>query len=627
MKVKRKLFCTFLAVCFIFIVQPGTVFAAGERITVNGTNILQAPDQTVSCGSGTARYDSNTKTLTLENAVINTDSNGEPLLYGVNIEGEGVTVELIGNSTINAHYGIASSHPLNIRGTSGGKLTVRIDQNKDYSSFNARGIFVEGGGLTVRDANLELIIGDIGKENGQAIYICGNDNLISNSHIEITGRPGSGSSPEAKSQGINATGATSLTISDNASVIIKDINSGIGADSANLAVSGSQFSVNAEEYAIACQKLEIVDQAEVDVSVNTGVAMQANSDIIISQSSVNTESKQFNALLCGSLEIKDSSEVTANSYHPGLFATDKTVIKDSFVEANSTKDVSIYCKGAVEFTNSEVKAVDSTLVLGDISITGGKTEIGTGSITSKKEIHIGGIVTSNGVPSYDNIKNDSGDIVFGDADYSAVDTAITKAEALNKADYTNFEEVEKAIDAVVRGKNITEQDVVDGYAAAIETAVANLKPVSTDQNTYKIIEGGNQTIVIGKNKGVTIKVDGDFDKFVSVSVDGKEITKENYTAVSGSTIITLKPEYVNKLSAGTHTVAINYTDGTVETKLTLKEEGNQDTGTTEKPSQSQTNKDESAPGTGDKLPIGWIIALVLSAVVGLAACKYRMKLS
>lgn len=65
------------------------------------------------------------------------------------------------------------------------------------------------------------------------------------------------------------------------------------------------------------------------------------------------------------------------------------------------------------------------------------------------------------------------------ADYSAVDAALAKANALNKDDYENFNAVEDAINAVVRGKTLSEQTAVDAMAKAIETAIAALekKPV------------------------------------------------------------------------------------------------------------------------------------------------------
>ena len=61
------------------------------------------------------------------------------------------------------------------------------------------------------------------------------------------------------------------------------------------------------------------------------------------------------------------------------------------------------------------------------------------------------------------------------ADYSAVDAAIAKANALSKDDYKYFSGVEAAINDVVRGKTLREQDAVDAMAKAIEDAIAALQ--------------------------------------------------------------------------------------------------------------------------------------------------------
>ena len=74
---------------------------------------------------------------------------------------------------------------------------------------------------------------------------------------------------------------------------------------------------------------------------------------------------------------------------------------------------------------------------------------------------------------------------YKDADYTKVDAAIAKANALKKDDYKDFAGVEAAVKAVVRGKNITEQSEVDKMAKAIEDAIAALekKPASTKPGT------------------------------------------------------------------------------------------------------------------------------------------------
>ena len=66
-------------------------------------------------------------------------------------------------------------------------------------------------------------------------------------------------------------------------------------------------------------------------------------------------------------------------------------------------------------------------------------------------------------------------LVYKDADYTKVDEAIAKAKALNKDNYKDFSGVEAAVNAVVRDKNITEQSEVDKMEKAIEDAIAALQ--------------------------------------------------------------------------------------------------------------------------------------------------------
>ena len=72
---------------------------------------------------------------------------------------------------------------------------------------------------------------------------------------------------------------------------------------------------------------------------------------------------------------------------------------------------------------------------------------------------------------------------------------------------------------------------------------------------------------------ITIKESGEdnsFDHFVGVNVDGKELVKDvDYTVEKGSTIVTLKPETAEKLSAGDHTVTVIFDNGEVDTTLTV----------------------------------------------------------
>ena len=114
---------------------------------------------------------------------------------------------------------------------------------------------------------------------------------------------------------------------------------------------------------------------------------------------------------------------------------------------------------------------------------------------------------------------------YKDADYTKVDAAIAKANALNKDDYKDFSAVESAINAVVRDKNITEQSEVDKMAKVIEDAIAALKYKDADytkvdeaiakanalnKNDYKDftgVEAAVNAVVRGKNLTEQTEVD------------------------------------------------------------------------------------------------------------------------
>ena len=114
---------------------------------------------------------------------------------------------------------------------------------------------------------------------------------------------------------------------------------------------------------------------------------------------------------------------------------------------------------------------------------------------------------------------------YKDADYTKVDAAISKANALKKDDYKDFSAVESAVNAVVRGKNITEQGEVDAMAKAIEDALAALQYKDADytkvdeaiakakalkKDDYKdfsVVEAAMNAVARGKNITQQTEVD------------------------------------------------------------------------------------------------------------------------
>ena len=125
------------------------------------------------------------------------------------------------------------------------------------------------------------------------------------------------------------------------------------------------------------------------------------------------------------------------------------------------------------------------------------------------------------------------------ADYTKVDAAIAKANALNKDNYMDFSGVEAAVKAVVRDKNITEQSEVDAMAKAIEDAINALVRKSSggdDSDPTYAIEVGkdirNGTVTAnrryaerGDTVTITVKPDDGFklDDLTVTDKNGNEL--------------------------------------------------------------------------------------------------------
>lgn len=160
------------------------------------------------------------------------------------------------------------------------------------------------------------------------------------------------------------------------------------------------------------------------------------------------------------------------------------------------------------------------------------------------------------------------------------------------------------------GENYVESD---GNEAPVTTTIAltvRAAGISTKPETpikYKIIEGTDGTYILGSTEGYRLKANGDFDKFVSVEIDGNVVDSKYYTAKSGSTIIVFTAEYMNMFSIGKHTIKVNYVDGFADTTLTVKK------------------ATSVSPKTEDDIPIGlWMAVMTLSSA-GFAAFGIKKK--
>lgn len=94
------------------------------------------------------------------------------------------------------------------------------------------------------------------------------------------------------------------------------------------------------------------------------------------------------------------------------------------------------------------------------------------------------------------------------------------------------------------------------------TSNINLEVV-VEKIVYEVTEGANQKYTITKNNEAKFKINADFRLFDDgkVYVDNELVDLKNYTAESGSTIITLKKEFVDTLSVGEHTLKVLFNNG------------------------------------------------------------------
>ena len=90
-----------------------------------------------------------------------------------------------------------------------------------------------------------------------------------------------------------------------------------------------------------------------------------------------------------------------------------------------------------------------------------------------------------------------------------------------------------------------------------------------EQVAYEIINGTDSKWVENSESSIVISGNGELAKFTGVKVDGELIDSTNYIATEGSTIITLKADYLKTLSVGSHSFEIVWEDGMASTNFNV----------------------------------------------------------
>jgi len=161
---------------------------------------------------------------------------------------------------------------------------------------------------------------------------------------------------------------------------------------------------------------------------------------------------------------------------------------------------------------------------------------------------------------------------------------------------------------------------------AVLTVTENTTP-DPDPVDYDILDGANSSWTQNSDGSLSIRGSGAFSKFVGVKVDGSLVDAKNYTVKEGSTIVTLKADYLNNLSAETHTFEILWTDGSASTTFTITADSsdngnnNQNDNDNSNPDDNvlpdDSNKKYEAPKTGDDTPSVWLFILSILSGTGL----------
>ena len=151
--------------------------------------------------------------------------------------------------------------------------------------------------------------------------------------------------------------------------------------------------------------------------------------------------------------------------------------------------------------------------------------------------------------------------------------------------------------------------------------------------SYRITQGANSTWMQNTDQTLTVRANGELSKFTGVKVDGELIDEEHYTAVSGSTVITLQTDYLETLSVGTHKLTVVYTDGECSTNFKVKKATSGHTEFAEPSEPEETNEPaesdnpaKSNPGTGDgSNPALWFALMCVSCAGVLGTTIFSRK--
>ncbi|WP_417109067.1 hypothetical protein [Hominenteromicrobium sp.] len=494
---KKKLFAILLSIVIVAGLLPTVAFAEENyNLYVNGEQFT-SEKLSIACGEGTASYDPNTKTLTLNNAAItNGGKSDENPKYGIRVVGDtDLTIKLSGTNSITLDNGggifaDGSSDNYNIIGD--GKLTINVKWDALYT-LNGNISISEGAELDITSA----------EGCGITSY---NKGILSIDGAKV-----------AVSSYYTAASAKELEIKNNSEVVLSASEDQFNAvymgdenGAGKIEIINSKVEATSHYPALFTEGNLTVSGGEVKCTSTADGAIWTKGDILIKGGAKVTTYSEYPMGGDGTFTVEeaeiDARNTNANNI-PAIFDACVPVIADGYhlnyakaVDSEGT-EIDLLSSGTqyfalyknVHFITKAVYPV-SFLVTPD-GLTNVVVKVNGQEVTGSVSLEAGTYpveVTADNCKAYsDNITITSDTathtqtiaMTYLPADYTKVDEAIAKANALNKDAYTNFTAVETAINAVVRDKNITEQDEVDAMAQAIENAITTLVEKPTEAPT------------------------------------------------------------------------------------------------------------------------------------------------
>ena len=647
---KKKL--SVLAICLVMVIGllPTVAFAAENYdLYVNGEQFT-SEKLSIACGEGSAAYDPAAKILTLDNAVItNGGKSDENPKYGIRVVGDAnLTIKLVGTNSITLDNGggiFADGSSVNYNIIGDGKLTIDVKWDALYT-LNGNISISEGAKLDITSAkgcgitsyNKGRISIDDAKVMVASYYTAADAKELeikNNSEVVL----------RANADQFNAV----YMGNENGAGKIEIINSKVEATSyypalfteGNLTVNGGEVNCTSTADSAIWTRGDILIKGGAKVTTDGKYPMGGNGTFTVEEAEIDAKNTNENNIPA---IFDESVPVIADGYHLNYAKAVDSEGTEIDLLSSGTQYFALYKN--VHFITKAVHPV--SFVVTPDGLTNVVVKVNGQEVTGSVSLEAGTYpveVTADNCKAYtDNITitadaathTQTIAMTYLPADYTKVDAAIDKANALNKDEYKDFTAVEAAVNAVVRDKNITEQSEVDAMEKAIEDAIAALQYKDADytkvdaaiakanalnKNDYKDfsgVEAAVKAVVRGKNITEQSQVDK-MAKAIEDAIAALQYKDADYTKVDAAIA---KANALNKddykdfsgVEAAVHAV-VRDKNITEQTEVDAMAKAIEDAiaALEKKPASTKPGTSDKSPQTGDTSNLALWISLLLAS--------------